>query len=172
MIGLLQTAAGNFGTGDMIMALVLGDIKDEQAVQRTRDSGGPSVSWHVLHMLAMRHVCIGLLGGEPDTQFHGYIQESASDGSDYPSVTELAAHWEKSREKLGAALEAATEEAARATTNFFGDPNKPVIDALSFLSFHEAYHIGALGAIRKEIGLAGPAELVMAQMAKAKAEGS
>jgi len=41
----------------------------------------------------------------------------------------------------------------------------PVIfDAVAFFTFHEAYHVGALGAIRKAMGLPGPAELVMARM--------
>ena len=42
---------------------------------------------------------------------------------------------------------------------------RPVLDAVAFFVFHEAYHMGALGAIRKGMGLPGPAELVMARAA-------
>ena len=40
---------------------------------------------------------------------------------------------------------------------------RSVLDAVAFFTFHEACHVGALGAIRKALGLPGPAELAMAR---------
>ena len=39
---------------------------------------------------------------------------------------------------------------------------KSLRDQVTFLAWHEGYHMGALGALRKEMGYPGPAEKAMA----------
>ena len=72
--------------------------------------------------------------------------------------------WEALQADLQTALEQATEASIRKTSGQEGPHGEQaVLDGLVFFTWHEAYHMGALGAIRKTLGLPGPAELVMAQ---------
>ncbi len=163
----LQALAATFDTTNMLIPMVLGDLSDEAARRRTRNGEGPSIAWSVGHMLAYRQMACAALGADVDGRFaEKFAQAGATDGSDYPSCVELLQNWEKVRAELGAALDGADEEtAARVITGTHeeGSPNL----TLPFFAFHEAYHMGALGAIRKELGYPGPAELVMARMAGA-----
>lgn len=95
-----------------------------------------------------------------------FATSSANDGADYPTVAEFLQHWKRIEADLETALEAASEATIRRTVESGGfHVGRPVLDAVAFCVFHEAYHMGALGAVRKTLGLPGPAELVMAQAA-------
>ena len=81
-------------------------------------------------------------------------------------MAEFRQHWQRIAADLDAALEDAGEATVRGAVESGGfHIGRPVLDAVAFCVFHEAYHVGALGAIRKSLGLPGPAELVMAQAA-------
>ena len=150
----------------MLAPLVLGDLTDELARRRTRNGEGPSIAWTVGHILDYRCQLITLFG-TPETQ----------------PVPARLRHLERNRRG----------PTTRRWSNFCSTGNRPkpismrrlrgrvrqrsaarwagngphggrsVLDAVAFAVFHEAYHLGALGAIRKSLGLPGPAELVMAQ---------
>ena len=165
MIPMLESVAASLGTTNMLMPLVLGDVSDTQSRQRTRDGAGPSIAWEVGHMLAYRCQLIQLLGTPKESPFvAAFSTTSATDGSDYPTVAEFREGWEQTRSELQQALDVATEATVRGAAAGPGPhAGRSVLDAVAFFVFHEAYHMGALGAIRKSIGLPGPAELVMAQ---------
>ena len=164
MIQALESAAGTLAVSNMLAPLVLGDLTDELARQRTRGGEGPSIAWQVGHILDCRCQLITLLGTPKESPFRvAFATSSASDGADYPTVAEFLQHWKAIEADLQAALEGASEETVRRTVEG-GGPNagQPVLGAVAFWVFHEAYHMGALGAIRKTLGLPGPSELVMA----------
>ena len=168
MIPALESAAGSFATANMLIPLVLGDLTDELARRRTRDGEGPSIAWQVGHILDYRCQLVTLFGTPRPSPFHvAFATSSATDGSDYPTVAEFLQHWKWIEADLLAALETTSETNVRSKV-VDGGPHagRPVLDAVAFCVFHEAYHIGALGAIRKTLGLPGPAELMMAQMAR------
>jgi uncharacterized damage-inducible protein DinB len=54
-----------------------------------------------------------------------------------------------------------TEEALDAPVEGVHD-ERTLRDKLAFLAFHEGYHLGAIGAMRKAMGHRGPAERIMA----------
>jgi uncharacterized damage-inducible protein DinB len=58
----------------------------------------------------------------------------------------------------------ATEGTFDAEASSGGHDEKSVRDKVAFLVFHEGYHLGAIGAMRKAMGRPGPAERVMEQM--------
>ena len=168
MIQTLESAAGSLALSNMLAPLVLGDLTDELARRRTRDGEGPSIAWEVGHILDFRCQLITLLGTPQESPFRGaFATSSATDGADYPTVAELLQHWKQIEADLQAALESASESTIRRTVEGGGPhAGRPVLAAVAFCVFHEAYHMGALGAIRKSLGLPGPAELVMAQAAR------
>ena len=167
MTPTLEAAAASLRTTNMLVPLVLGDLTDELARRRTRDGEGPSIAWQVGHILDFRCQLVTLLGRPKESPFSvGFATSSATDGADYPTVAEFLRHWKRIEADLDAALEDAGEATIRRTVEGGGfHVGRPTLDAVAFCVFHEAYHMGALGAIRKTLGLPGPAELVMAQAA-------
>ena len=167
MIPTLESAAASLRTANMLVPLVLGDLTDELARRRTRDGEGPSIAWQVGHILDFRCQLITMLGTPQKSPFRvPFATSGATDGADYPTVAEFLQHWKRIEADLDAALEDAGEATIRRAVETGGfHVGRPVLDAVAFCVFHEAYHVGALGAIRKTLGLPGPAELVMAQAA-------
>ena len=167
MTPTLESAAASLRTSNMLVPLVLGDLTDELARRRTRDGEGPSIAWLLGHILDFRCQLTTLLGTPKESPFSvGFATSSATDGADYPTVAEFLQHWKQIEADLEAALEAAGEATIRRTVESGGfHAGRPILDAVAFCVFHEAYHMGALGAVRKTLGLPGPAELVMAQAA-------
>ena len=162
----LEPVAGCLATTNMLIPLVLGDLTDDLARRRTRDGDGPSIAWEVGHMLDYRCQLIRLLGAPRASPFTvAFATSSATDGADYPTVAEFRRLWKEIEADLQAALEGAGEATVRNTVEDGPHAGRPVLDAVAFFMFHEAYHMGAIGAIRKAMGLAGPAELVMAEAA-------
>ena len=92
-----------------------------------------------------------------------YTALGASDGSDYPDIPDYRRQWEEVSAELESAIEAGHAESLdRITGSTEPHGEKTALDSILFLTWHEAYHVGAIGAIRKEFGYPGPAELVLA----------
>ena len=165
MITLLEPIAAGLGTANMLLPLVLSDVSDDLARQRTRDGDGPSITWEVGHLLDFRCLLLRRLGVEKERPFAtDFMTTPATDGQDYPTVAELREAWQQLQAALETALDAATDGSVQRVASTDGPHGEQsVLDSIVFLVWHEAYHMGAIGAIRKTLGLPGPAELVMAQ---------
>jgi len=165
MTGSAQTLASLFGTIDFLVPLVLDDLTEAQARARSRDLEGPSISWSLGHLLHFRNGALALLGvPEVDAYGERFGSTGATDGADYPSLGKLRSDWERVAAALGAAFEKTTEASLDARAAGPHD-EKTVRDKLAFLAFHEGYHLGVVGALRKSLGLPGPAERVIARQA-------
>jgi uncharacterized damage-inducible protein DinB len=162
-----KTLLGIFGTTDFIVPLVLQDLTDDQARRRARGDSGPSIAWTVGHMLHYRHNALALLGrpqNDPYAERFGTV--GATDGTDYPAVAELLEQWKSISTALTAVVSQAPEKTFDAPVKGGPHAEESVRDKLAFIAFHEGYHMGALGAVRKSLGLLGPAEKVMALAAQ------
>ena len=157
LMGLFRTTHG-------LIPLVLGDLTPIDARKRTREGKGPSVAWIVGHLLHYRYTVLNLLGVETASPFaEQFGSASATDGNDYPSLAELRGQWDDVHGKLEAAMgNASPAVLERPSTQPGAHGEKTVLDSLVFFAWHEAYHMGALGAVRKDLAYPGPAELVMA----------
>ena len=79
---------------DFLMPLVLDDLSDEQARERSRGEVGPSIAWTVGHLLYYRVHVLNLLSEESENPYEAsFGKAAATDGSDYPSVAELGEYW-------------------------------------------------------------------------------
>jgi uncharacterized damage-inducible protein DinB len=165
MTSVLKPIAESFRSTNFVLGLCLGDMKDGDARKRVRNGTGPSIAWEVGHMLAFRCMALKLLGsGKEDPYAAKYAAVGASDGSDYPGIPEYQRQWEQVYAELERALDAATPESLERVIEDDAHGAKPALDSIVFLTWHEAYHVGALAAIRKELGYPGPAELVLAKV--------
>ena len=163
MTGSVKTLIGLYGTTDFLMPLVLDDLSDEDARKRSRGEEGPSIVWTVGHLLHYRIYVVNLRGEERTNPYEErFGNAAASEGSDYPSVAELREAWPSVGDDFRNTLASKSEEDLDYVSEGGAHDQRSLRDQVVFFAWHEGYHVGALGAIRKSLGLLGPAEKVMA----------
>ena len=154
---------------DWIMNLVLDDMSDEDARKRARGGDGASINWIVGHLLSYRIDAIALLGEPYDNPFKEIFgNEASGDGTQYPPISELKDEWPKIATHLERMLDRSTDEMLTApmpgADGTHGE--KTVLDTLIFFSWHETYHMGSMGMLRKELGYPATSVLAMKAMGR------
>ncbi len=164
MSPMMRPMAESFRFTHFIMGLVTGDLTQKQAIRRARGGQGASIAWIVGHLLHYRCQILELLGGRGSDEFAArFGSAGASDGSDYPDISQLRARWDQLHGELETVMAAVTNE--RLTTPV-DDPTAPhsektALDLLAFYMWHESYHMGALGMLRTDLGLPPTAQLAV-----------
>jgi uncharacterized damage-inducible protein DinB len=163
----MQTLLSMFRTTNYVLNLSVADLSEEVARQRSRGSEGPSVLWTLGHLMDARHNVLKLLGREAANRWTAdYGSVAATDGSNYPSLAEMVKEWNVLHEALEAAFAASSPGDLERTLPAAGAHGEErVRDKLSFLAWHEGYHTGVIGAIRRSAAMPGPADLVAAASA-------
>ncbi len=157
---LVRPVVGLYQTSNRILATSIQDLSEPDAKSRSRSGTGPSVAWIVGHLCHFKIKVLGLLGQERDNPFAARFEHApASDGAEYPPLSELVASFSSLNRDLCAALESSAARLEAPMPGAGPHQEKRVLDTVLFFAWHEAYHIGALGAIRKEMGRKGIAEL-------------
>lgn len=146
-----------------ILATAIGDLTDADAKLRSRGGAGPSVAWTIGHLCHFKLEMLELLGRSRENSFAAQFADAgASAGDDYPSLGELAASYNALHDDVRDAL-GAVGDRLTAPIPGRGNPGETrALDRILFLAWHEAYHIGGIGAIRREQQRQGIAELVAA----------
>ena len=149
------------GVSNGILATSIGDLTDQSAKVRSRGGAGPSIAWTIGHLCHYKIKILGLLGQPRENPFAAQFEHTAaSDGADYPPLADLAAIFSALNGDVCAAL-ASSGDRLEAPMPGGGPHNeKRILDTVLFLTWHEAYHIGAIGAIRREHGHKAIADLV------------
>jgi hypothetical protein len=101
-----------------------------------------------------------LLGQSPQHPFASTFEQTATDGASYPPLAELEARFAALHGELCTALAAAGDRLEAPMPGGGPHDEKRILDTVLFLAWHEAYHIGAIGAIRREQGRIAIADLV------------
>jgi uncharacterized damage-inducible protein DinB len=162
MVHSAKALMGVFATIDYLIPLVLDDLTDDEARARSRGSEGPSIAWSIGHLLHHRYVAMKMLGAGRDNLYAAAFGEAgATDGAEYPTVERLMSAWKAVAGDYATVWAGVTEEALDAPVEGVHD-ERTLRDKLAFLAFHEGYHLGATGAMRKAMGHPGPAERIMA----------
>src|SRR5215831_6914279 len=93
------------GVSNGILATSIGDLSDQSAKARSRGGAGPSIAWTIGHLCHYKIKILGLLGQSREDPFSArFAHTPASDGSDYPSLSDLAASFSALNEDVCAAL--------------------------------------------------------------------
>ena len=80
----------------------------------------------------------------------------ALDEDDYPLMAEIVTAWDTVTEKLTARLESITEAELSAKSDIKVPGNDDTLVALvTFMAFHESYHIGQVSLIQRLYGMEG-----------------
>ena len=142
----LGTVAGSFAMTRTFIEANLNGM-DADAAGLSAGDGGSSAHWVLGHVVYWRNRAVGMLGGEPlwaegqNEEFRG-VDKGDLTGSPGRPFTTLRDDLAAVSERLDAALEGA-------------EPSDEVLQGLSFLATHEAYHSGQFGIFRRLAGLTG-----------------
>jgi len=126
---------------------------------RQPEPGGNCLNWVVGHILATRDRALGVLGGTPvmdKDQAARYVRGSRPivDGNEAVRFETIVEGLDRSHERLSEVISRLDDEAlARSVGGPFGDG--PLGDALAVFQFHEAYHVGQTGILRRLVGKEG-----------------
>jgi uncharacterized damage-inducible protein DinB len=121
------------------------------------ETGGNSINWIVGHLLSSRNGVHALLGLNPAwPESLGASDPYKRGATEFPRdravpLTDLCSALRQSQTAVLAALEQISPErlAERASETM------TVAERLAFLGFHESYHVGQTGVLRRVLGKAG-----------------
>jgi len=124
------------------------------------ESGGNTAHWILGHLVTARHSILRRLGAEePAAEWEALFDMNAKPDSTegYPSIAELLGEMEGTSAELverisGLAPAKAAEDYAE---HAFPDGGKSLAEGLAFMHFHESYHVGQLGLLRRIAGKPG-----------------
>ena len=148
-----QTLSMLFGTNAGAIRLNLDGVTHELSLVRP-EAAGNCINWVVGHIIASRNQVLELVGAAPIWA----EEESAPYGRGSPPLPvgderELS----ELREVLDASQEVLIERLGEISDEELGEVvgKKSRLEQLVFLHFHEAYHVGQLGLLRRLVGLGG-----------------
>lgn len=157
-VGLLRLQAG--ATREVIRLNLAGLTHEESVIQPR--PGGNCLNWIVGHLLSVYNSALPLLGQEPVMEralLKRYERGSPplERASDALNFTELLASWNKATERIDAGLSGLTGDvlhrpAPRSPT---GNPDETIGSLLATVLFHQAYHAGQIGVLRRLVGREG-----------------
>lgn len=147
-------------TREVVRRNLDGVSHEESLAQPSR--AGNCINWVVGHLAAVYDGLLPLLGQRPAEgaeERKRYVRGSApiTDGSEALPLEALVAAWEEDCERVDAGLAALPAErlAEPAPASPSGDPDETVGSLLSTVLFHQAYHAGQLGVLRRTVGRPG-----------------
>lgn len=161
---LVKPIVGLYALSNTTLATSIRDLSDRDAKVRSRGGDGPSIAWTIGHLCHYKLAALGLIGRSRDNPFQSRFERTpATDGKDYPTLAELAATFSRLNADLCAALETASAQLEAPLPGRGPHEEKTVLDTVLFFAWHESYHLGSIGTIRKELGRPAIAELVTGQ---------
>lgn len=167
MSGSVKTLLGLFGTSNFMVPIVLDDLSEADARKRSRGDSGPSIAWTIGHLMHSRVWVLNSLGVARDNPYEeAFGKGAATDGADYPTLVELHAQWDSLDAELMNALADVEEGTLDMVLEEDGHAEQTKRDQVVFFAWHEGYHMGMIGAMRKAMGYPGPAERILAKRAE------
>jgi uncharacterized damage-inducible protein DinB len=125
-------------------------------------SGGNCLNWVLGHLVAIYGEALPLLGQQPvrPREELSHYQRGAppiTDPADALPLEKLKDAWEEACARVDAGLAALSEArlAESVPLSPTNDPNETMGSLLATVLFHQAYHSGQLGTLRRIVGKAG-----------------
>ncbi|MHC4940826.1 MAG: DinB family protein [Planctomycetota bacterium] len=139
-----------FARAAMTVRANAGDLTQEESLRRV--DGANSANWVVGHMLWARNGVLEMLGAEPvEVALAAYVRGGGE--GEMLEIGELRKLLRRSQK----ALEKAIDDADLDQPNPRPDPltGETIGSAVAFAAFHDSYHAGQLGIIRRLLGKPG-----------------
>ena len=129
---------------------------------RLPEEGGNCMNWVLGHLTTTRGEILKMLGAEPiwqDESLRHYKRgaERLTDSAKAIDFDKISSDFAGSQEPLLAALDAQTADqlAVRIGFSFVDRDDDTLEQALAGFAFHEAYHVGQIGILRRFLGHSG-----------------
>lgn len=152
MVPELQGFVFQFRASHGVFHRSLEGLTDAQA--REVEAGRNPITWIAAHTVKVRGDFLRAFGGEADVpwgpQFNRGSELAAV--TYWPTLAELRAKWDEIHPAFLARLEAMTSEQLASETKIPG-LDKTLLGAVALAAFHDAYHVGQLGAARRIFSL-------------------
>lgn len=156
-----QILATQYGYTAYAFAANLKDLSDEDGLLHPA-TGGNCPNWVAGHILHSRVATLQVLGQEipfaPD-KYDRYkrYSEPVMEATGTVPLSEMLADFAATNEAVQAGVAALTPEVMSAKAPFspFDDEKETVGSLAAGLVFHESYHIGQLGVLRRVVGAPG-----------------
>jgi uncharacterized damage-inducible protein DinB len=145
-----------FQANDGLIRRTLSDLPAD-ALWKQPGGQGNSIMWIVGHITQTRAGMLSLLGERASTGWGELFRRGAQrqDPSAYPDPQAIKAKGIELTQQLREKLASITEGELAAPVTAVKLPNVSTVgDALAFFAFHEAYHVGQLGYVKKALGYA------------------
>ena len=159
MPSALEPVALIFKLNNEMVVRSLAGLTDEEC-WRQPEGGGNPIMWLVGHATISRAHLLARLGHEYDHGLGTFFDRGARPqaSSAYPSRAAIEAAWQETRGRMRDAFSALTDERLSAVPS--GNPLPGVTNiagGIAFLAFHESYHVGQMGYLRRMLGHPGVA---------------
>jgi uncharacterized damage-inducible protein DinB len=151
----ISAAAAMFKQNGVFLPKSFEGMTTEEWNRRPNETSN-SLLWEVGHITWARGRTLHFLGVEWSKPWLNEFArgKSAADVSQYPSAEELVAAWNEGSAALTAALESVTPEALSAPPPEKAPPSTDgtLGGVISFLAYHETYHVGQAAYISRWLG--------------------
>jgi len=153
----LQAIAEQYNLNTALLDRVLRDFNEDKIHAHPIGKANPA-HWILGHITASRFAIARMIGLEMKVAWEDKFGQDVTveDAGQYPSTKEVRAAFTEVSEAMRERFEELTAE------DLAGDVawqppgmDKTVRGALNFLAFHESYHLGQIGYIRKLVDLEG-----------------
>ena len=159
MTAALAALGNRYFFNRQTMAALADGLEDEDWARQPGDAGGNTAHWILGHLATSRRYLLRKLGEDlPEAEWEGHFGMNADPQSTdgYPSPADLLEDVKQSGKGITARLsEMSAGQADEDWGSAFPDGGKTIADGAHFLFFHEAYHVGQLGLIRRICGRPG-----------------
>lgn len=138
-----------------LMARAVDGLSAEELLRQPGEHGNP-ILWILGHVIATRGGLLRILGAAWDAPVwtRAFVRGSAPPAAwEYPPVAQMLATLTATDGALAAALETIPpEQWSAASAHAFPVPDRTLRGDLAFFVFHETYHVGQMGYVRRWLG--------------------
>lgn len=153
----ISTAASIFRQNNTALAKTFDGLEADDWLGSPKESSNP-ILWIAGHIVWARAMALKTLGHTWERPWMTQFARGAKlpTASEYPAPDEVLSGWADVSSELASALESASDEALSAPTG----ERSPSFDGkvggmVSFLAYHEAYHVGQAAYLRCWLGHGG-----------------
>lgn len=150
----IKTVSTFYNLNAGVLDKCLAGITPEQYSQRPNDTTN-SVHWILGHIACSRYFVAGMLGLENNFKHNQYFDYGAKlkDHSVYPSPDELAESFKDIHGKIIECLKNPPLDKLKEKPSVdFPGVEPTVLGAVTFMAFHESYHIGQISYLKRFLG--------------------
>jgi uncharacterized damage-inducible protein DinB len=151
---MLEPLALIFKLNNNLIARSLDGLSDEEVWTQPSGSGNP-IAWLVGHLTETRAGMLSEMGMPFNYGWTRVFQRGSAlqDRSGYPTREAIETAWTATHAAMRDAFASvAPERLAGPVTRLPVPGVETLTDLIAFCGFHEAYHVGQIGFIRKQLG--------------------